>query len=224
MMKKIIFWLILFLSLSVVRADESTPLVVWAENGDLGVWQAGTSQIFSVGNLIFPKLSPSGEQVALLRGDNRYPEFLSVISIQDGNLRDVDTRYPRWVEWQSETILWVNTYVHPSEGELDITQDTLLYRVDLATGAIRQWDMGEPFRMTMNPSRTWLALVFAGIYQQAEGRISLLSLANDEMIAQQVMTFPAISSASHGGYYPTVQWITDDVAYVAIPHPDALYT
>jgi hypothetical protein len=77
--------------------------------------------------------------------------------------------------------------------------------------------------MTINPNRTWLALMFAGVYQQTDAKISLLSPVNDEIIPQQVMTFPAISGGSHSGYYPPIQWMSDDTARVAIPHPDALY-
>jgi len=222
-MKKIILWMIVLLCLSVVYADESTPLVVWVENGDLVVWHDSISQVFSVGNLIFPKLSPSGEQVALLRGNYPYVESLSVIGIDGADLRDVDIRYPRQVEWQSETILWVNTYLPPTDGMLNLLPSTILYRMDLEADTVSQWDMGGAFMMTINPNRTWLSIAFAGVHQQQEGKIQLLSLLTDEMTPQLVMTFPAISNASHEGYYPPIQWMSDDVARVAIPHPDSLY-
>lgn len=222
-MKKIILWMIVVFCLSVVRADESTPLVVWQNSGDLTVWRDGTSQTFSVGNLIFPYLSPSGEQVALVRGAYPYPEYVSVISITGENLRDIEIQYPRQVVWQSETVLWVSTYLPPTEGVLNLLMSPILYRVDLQTNTVNQWDMGAPFMMTINPNRTWFALVFAGVYQQQEGKIQLLSLLSDELTPQPVMTFPAISNASHDGYYPPIQWMSDDVVRVAIPHPDALY-
>jgi hypothetical protein len=223
---KIRFWLVIigfmvFASVMSV-ADESTPLVVIAQAGDLWVWQNGETQIFPVGDLIFPYLSPSGNLVALVRGEYPYPQRLSVISITGDNLRDFDVAYPRQVIWQSENVLWINSYLPHTEGMLELNPSTGLYRVNIETGEITEWDMDEPFTMTINPNREWLSLSFAGVYGESEGQISLLSLFED-IPPVDVVQFEAISSGSHGGYYPPVQWLTDTSARIAIPEPNALY-
>lgn len=223
MMKKIIFWVILWVGLSVVRADESTPLVVWVENGDLVVWQGGTSQIFPVGDAVLPKLSPNGEQVALIRGEYLYPEYLSVISIDGENLHDIDVQYPRQVEWQSETILWVNTYLPSTEYVSGLSLSTMLYRVDLEADTITQWDIGYEFNFFLNPQKTWIALVLAGIYEQTETQVAVFSTDSSPAEAQIALSFPTISSASHEGFLPDVQWITETTAHISIHEPNAVY-
>jgi hypothetical protein len=223
-MKKIFLFIMMvwFASISAF-ADETIPLVVWQDAGNLSVLQGGNIQTFPIGDLIFPYLSPNGDQVALVRGQYPYPQSLAVISIIGENLRDVGVAYPRQVIWQSETVLWVNGYLPPTEGMLELSPSAMLYRVNLETGDITEWDMGASFEMSINPAHDWMALTFAGLYGQVEGHISLLSLTENNPTPQDMMTFPAISSGSHGGYYPSVQWVGDDRAYVAIPHPDAIY-
>lgn len=221
-MKKLFLLMIFAFVISANVANESTPLVVIAQDGDLWVWHNGKTQIFPVGDLIFPYLSPSGNLVALVRGDYPYPQRLSVLSITGDNLRDFSMAYPRQVIWQSESVLWINSYLPHTEGMLELYPSTHLYRVNLETGEITEWDMGEPFTMTINPNREWLAMSFAGLYGESEGRISLLSLFED-INPVDVVRFPAISSGSHGGYYPPVQWLTDKSARLAIAEPNALY-
>jgi len=222
-MKKIILWMMIVLCLSVVRADESTPLVVWSENGDLVVWHDGTSHTFLVGKIIFPILSPSGEQVALIRGTYSYPESLSVISITGDNLRDIDIQYPRQVVWQSETILWVSSYLPPTEGMLSLPLSTILYRIDLETNTMSQWDIEHEFNFFLNPQKTWIAVVLAGIYEQTDTQITIFSTDSSPAEAQVVLRFPTISSASHEGFLPDVQWITETTAHISIRESDAVY-
>ena len=222
-MKKIfLFIIIIGLPIILTVADEITPLVVWTDGGDIGVWQNGATTIIPVGDAIFPYLSPSGEQIALVRGTYSYPEKLSVISLNGDNLRDIDISYPRQVIWQSEMVLWVNDFA-PSEGALGLPYGTMLYRINLETGDIASWDMGEPFMMTINSSRDILALSFAGVYQVDEGRISFLSLTEENPQHREALRFPAISNGSHEGYYPKIQWFDETTFGVAIPQPDAVY-
>lgn len=222
-MKKIFLFIMIFgLPIILTIADETTPLVVWTDGGDVSVWQNGETTFIPIGDAIFPYLSPNGEQIALVRGEFSYPEKLSVVSLNGENLRDINLSYPRQVIWQSETVLWVNNFA-PSEGALDLPYGTILYRINLENGDITSWDMGEPFMMTINPARDWLALSFAGVYGADEGHISLLSLTEQNPQPQETLRFPAISNGSHSGYFPFITWITDKIIRTTIAEPNAIY-
>ncbi|MCL4256824.1 MAG: hypothetical protein KJ043_23905, partial [Anaerolineae bacterium] len=104
-MKKIFLFIMIFgLPIILTIADETTPLVVWTDGGDVSVWQNGETTFIPIGDAIFPYLSPNGEQIALVRGEFSYPEKLSVVSLNGDNLRDINLSYPRQVIWQSETV------------------------------------------------------------------------------------------------------------------------
>ncbi len=223
-MKKMFWVLIIFgVPMMLAVADETTPLVVWTDDGDVWVWQNGETTSIPIGDANFPYLSPNGEQIALVRGAYLYFEKLSVVSLNGENLRDIDlSAYPRQVIWQSETVLWVNDFAS-LEGALGLPYGTMLYRINLETGDIASWDMGEPFMMTINPSRDTLALSFGGVYQVDEGHISLLSLTEENPQPREALRFPAISNGSHEGHYPSVQWFDETTFGVAIPQPDAVY-
>lgn len=225
-MKKFFLLYIIFgLTTILTVADETTPLVVWTDGGDVWVWQNAETIHIPIGDAIFPYLSPYGEQIALVRGEFSYPEKLSVVSLNGDNLRDIDLSYPRQVIWQSETVLWVNTYL-PIDTENQVNQrmvSHLLYRVNLETNTIDEWDMGREVWATISPDRNWLIVIDAGIYGQDEGAILQLSLTEDMPTPVERLSFPAISSGSHGGYYPFIQWMSDSVMRLAISEPDAIY-
>jgi hypothetical protein len=236
-------WICLIVILLVVgftvRAEESSTLpdnlvVAWIDNGDLYVRAGENSpvQLTTVGDVMFPYLSPDASRIAYVQGENGLPTSLSIIDISDIAVPQpialdpiaMDTPekpHLNQVAWMDDQTLYFNTAPAPSYG---LTYNDDLWRVDTETGeVVSLLPAGEGGMFSPSPDGNWIALANPGTYDHAEGRIRLMNVETGAL--QTVLSFPAVSTASEYQFYPGLFWEADSSAVrAAIPDRDLIYT
>lgn len=199
-------------------------IIVWTQPNALYIWQNDEIRHIPLSGIFKPILSPHAQHLVLIPVGDDMPEFFVTLRIDGTGWRQIDIPYPNQVVWQSDTVLWLNNYARLSgESVTPVVMTDHLYRVDAETGEIDQWQMGRPFLMTIRQDGLYMVLSHAGQYPNEYGAIRIISLYDETISPIDVLQFPAISLASHVGYFPVVQWMTDNTMRVALPAPDAVY-
>lgn len=227
-------FLLLLMVCSTAHAQDVRPerlMVVWVEGGRLLVWQEQdtTPRTLASGDVIDAFIAPGGASVAYRHGDGSHlPTMLTVIAadgsdealLVDQSAFNAAGRalYIANVAWGDSRTLYFNT---TQQARLGLNPQDDLWRVSLDTGDVEQlFAEGEGGAFSISPDGAYLAVVQAGTYGDAEGRIRLLNL--DSGAERELLTFASVSTAADYAFYPQVFWV-DDGLYVPIPDPDLIY-
>lgn len=227
-MKKtyLLYFMMLWIGLlSVIKANTDGLIIAWTQTDALYVWHDGEIQDIELSGTFKPILSPNAERLVLIPiNDEGMPISFMTMRLDGSEPYQIDIPYPNQILWQSDAVFWVNNYRRLPEGSMTpFDLNNRLYRVDAQTGTIDEWELDDAFIMTISPDGAHIIISQAGQYPQVEGVIGHISLIDDDIQPVELFRFPPISFASHIGYYPVVQFITDGTLRVAIPAPDAVY-
>lgn len=213
---------------------EGKLALAWEQDGNLFVWQSGAStprQIATEG-VVQAFIALDGAQIAFTRGANRAPETLWIIGIDGSGERQLAGENPAEyqpgamqigdVRWLDGETLYFNTL---SQAEPAFIPNHDLYAIDTRTDTITQvLPSGAGGRIHISPDHQHILLVNPGRYGESEGRIRLYNPQTGES-PRDLLTYPAVASASEFPFYHAIDWLPDSsAALVAIPDADAVYS
>lgn len=199
--------------------------VVYGKGGDLWLWTeaSGSNQLTSTGTDTSPRLSPDGQQVAFLRG-----EELWVINKDGSNLRQlVSTAYLaslvapasgravlHWFKWEplSNNVFFGTSTV----GEAYTVPAYDLQRVSADGGTVPSIleAAGLGGMVTFSPNGTLVALAQP---------TSIFLMNTDGSNYHEAITFDLVQTYSEWFYIPEVVWFADSSEFrTVIPAHDAL--
>jgi hypothetical protein len=219
------------LTFSNIQAQDTSHLTVtWIENGDVLVWRTGDAapSRYTSGSALQSVLSSDGQYIAFY---SPAPSSLWLITPTDPNpieivpnkaLASSDTQYLHIGNLQrgANNTFYFNTYLQPSH----ITMQTGdLWMVDAAAKSYKQiLSSGQAGSFSVSPDGQHIAIMQSGAYNTAEGKISLVDQKGESRI--DVLSFPAVSTASDYDFYPQINWLQDSSGLdVAIPDKDLVY-
>ncbi len=226
-----LFILLVILGLTACGSDRPQPVpaqtaipppniqVAYGVDGNLSVWQpeTGIQQIAS-GGVIQPIIAPDAQRIAYTSGSNGLPEHIGVVDINGGNPRQlVNKPIIGQVAWLNDHTLYFNTL---ELGELGLTPRLDLHRLDVDNGIITPLPTGGNF--SINPDGTHMIVIKPGTYGESSGQLLALD-PNAPEHAVTLLEFPAVATGSHTPYDPQITWLSPTTAWLALPHPDALY-
>lgn len=197
-------------------AADGALLVAWAQDGDLWRWHSGTEpEKLVTGDVLRPLMSPDGSGLAFWRGDTQAPPGLWRIDA-DGETVEIAAAVGDAAWLNNETLLF-NTLTPPEPAPRHRDD---LYRAGPDGETELLLEAGAGGRFFIGPDSV-IALVRAGQYEGEAGSISIYRIGE---APQELLTFPAVASGAHEGFYPVPRWLPDGSGlYVAIPPADLLY-
>lgn len=226
--------LLLMLFAPTIAQNAPGLVVAWVDGGDLMRWEGGeVEQIAEFA--AWPYLSPDGEKIAFTRAGDDGKMLSSSLWLWDAETRqekqlfsihelptdaDSASRWIHKIEWLDSARLLFNT-IYDNPMMFDSLND--LWQVNIETGEVSQLrTMGNGGDFTVSLDGEHIALVIPGTYEVSSSQISIVNTETFEGI--EMLTFPAVSTASEYHFYPPVFWEADRQALrVAIPDPDAIY-
>jgi len=229
--------LIVLLMSTTIRAEDNPHLVVaWVENSDVLVWRTGDASPtrYAIpesvsGNTRQLLISSDGQYVVL---NSAYPASLWMVTPTDPNLVELvpnqalpTTDDPKFLQIGNlqrgaNNAFYFNTANHPSHYTL---QNNDLWQVDAPSRSFKLLlPPSEGGLFNISPDGQHIAIVQSGTYGTADGKISLIDVEGQSR--QDVLTFPAVSTASDYDFYPPLFWLADGSAFkVAIPDKELVY-
>ncbi len=232
-----LFVCLVLLITSTIRAEDHNPLVVaWLEKNDVIIWHMGdtapthhTAPENVANNARQLLISSDGQYVTL---NAAYPGSLWVATPTDTNLSELvpsqalpttdDPKYTRIGNLQrgANATFYFNTFNQPSHYSL---QNNDLWSVDAVSRTFQLLlPPSEAGLFNLSSDSQYIAMTQPGTYDQTDGKISLVD--NSGQSRQDILNFPAVSTASDYDFYPQAFWETDSTAFnVAIPDKDLIY-
>ena len=226
---RIIF--ILLCATSIVHAQTAPNLVVaWVENGGLLVWRTGDAAPAHYPSVIAsqPLISSDGQYIAFY---SAAPSSLWLVTPTDTNPIEVvpnqalaasDTQYLNIGNLQrgANDTFYFNTYLQPTRITLQ-TND--IWAVDAAAKIFKQLSPSlQTGYFNLSPDGQHMVLTQSGLYNTTDGKIGLVD--KDGQSRQDILSFPAVSTASDYDFYPQPFWESSNTAFnIAIPDKDLVY-
>lgn len=228
---------VVLLATSSIHAEDHNQLVVtWLEGNNVMVWHNGDNAPTGhevpenvASNVRQLLLSSDGQYVAL---NAAYPGSLWLATPTDSNLIELvpnqallttddpkNTRIGNLQRGENATFFF-NTSNQPSHYSF---QNNDLWSVDAVSRTFQLLlPPSEGGLFDLSPDRQHIAIIQSGTYNQTEGKISLVDHSGQSR--QDILNFPAVSTASDYDFYPQVFWQPDSTAFnVAIPDKDLIY-
>ena len=241
--------IVLFSSVFIVstqaQGESSASTVAWAIANQVFVWDADSSEIRELvtfadsGTIQRINLSPDGTRLAILWatvGDDGYtPENhqLNIVAVnsdddfRNENVLNFNDLYP---DNDSEIVVsqynWAdNTTIYLSSGiasEVYSLPNNDLWRLNIDTGEITSIaSLGAVGNFVVNPYDDSVIMMTSGSYNdEIDGTIALMDAEGQ---SRQLLSFPAVATASEYYFYPQMSWLNAQTIWTAVPDRDVVY-